>query len=600
MAAVAHRHHPTRVILTDRADTLCPRSWQHGATHSLGGAAMAAHRTTLEERRQDSAPPAPAPAVPWPGALAVGGVAALVYGLTRSAVPALTHDSLNYLVNIQTGGYALYHPHHLAYNAVARAWLNALGAVGLGGDPLPRVEVLNSLFGGVAVALVWTLLRLRARLTPGLALAATAGAAASFGVWFYSVSIEVYVLPLALLLATLLVLTRPRLTLPTMAAVGVLNGLAVVAHQVNVLFAAVVVVVAVHRVDRRTAGARLAAYGAAAAAVVAGAYGAVLALVVRPGSPGEAADWFTRYAQSSGYWHVTPKAPLLAAVGFSRSLVGGQFAFRFGAVRDRMASAFPGKSLDDEAFLVRHLSPAAAGLLIAAGVTGAALLFWMLGRGSLRRRDLPDPARRLARPLVAWLVAYAVFFLFWEPTNVEFWIPQATVLWLLAAVLASGRRDPASARRGALVLAVAACAVGLANLVGTVLPATSAANDIYAVRYRALGEAVGRGDVVVVDRPHLGVGYAVRYTEATPLAADSFSYIVSLEHTRAPEADELADRAARALRDGHRVAVDADLVDAPSDPTAAHAGTVFAARFGSRWHLVDVPGAPAGWYLVDP
>src|SRR5262245_56316006 len=223
-----------------------------------------------------------APAVPWRSALAIGAAAAVAYALTLSSVPALTHDSLNYLDNIRTGGMALYHPHHLAYNAVARVWLNLLGALGLGGDALHRVELLNSLFGGVAAALVWTLLRHQAKAGPRAALAATAGAAFSFGVWFYSVSVEVYILPLVLLLATLLVLTGPRLTRPTMAAAGVLNGLAVVAHQINVLFAVVVVVVAVHGVDRRTARARLAAYGTAAAGVVAAAYGAVLGLVVRP------------------------------------------------------------------------------------------------------------------------------------------------------------------------------------------------------------------------------------------------------------------------------------------------------------------------------
>src|SRR5262245_12077545 len=348
-----------------------------------------------------------APAVPWRSALAIGAAAAVAYALTLSSVPALTHDSLNYLDNIRTGGMALYHPHHLAYNAVARVWLNLLGALGVGAGAACRVELLDSLFGGAAAALVWTLLRSRAKAGPGAALAATAGAAFSFGAWFYSVSVEVYILPLVLLLATLLVLTGPRLTRPTMAAAGVLNGLAVVAHQINVLFAVVVVVGAVHGVDRRTARARLAAYGTAAAGVVAAAYGAVVGLVIRPGSPGEATDWFTRYAQSSGNWRFSPKAPLEAAVGFSRSLLGGHFAFRFGRVRSAAASAFAGKSLDDEAFLSRHIPPSVAGLLAVAAVTGAVLLLWTVVRGLRDRASRPEPARRLVRPLVAWLVTYA-------------------------------------------------------------------------------------------------------------------------------------------------------------------------------------------------
>jgi hypothetical protein len=545
-----------------------------------------------------SAPTSPAavPAMPWRSALGIGAATAVAYALTLSSVPALTSDSMEYLYEIEHGGLALYHPHHLAYNAVGRVWLNLLGALGLGGDALPRVELLNALFGGLAAALVWTLLRYRARVTPVVALAATVGAAFSFGVWFYSVSIEVYLLPLALLLATLLVLTSPRLTLPTMVAVGVLNGAAVVAHQVNVLFAAVVVVVAIHRVDRRTALARLAAYGAAAAGAVIAAYGAVLALVVKPGSPGEAGDWFTAYARDPQYWYFTAKAPFLAAVGFGRSLVGGHFVFRFDRVRSWAPTAFKGNSLDDGAFLSRHIPPVAAGLLVVLAVVGVVLLLWTVGRGLLSWRYRPQPARRLGRPLVAWLIAYSIFFTFWNPTNPEFWIPQATVLWMLAAVLVpTGPR-----RRPKLALVIAAAAVGLANLFGTILPATSATNDIEAVRYAAVGRQVGGGDLVILDRSHECFGYALRFTHATPVAADSaFSYVVTLKDPSLPTPGALVDQAARALEAGHKVAVDADLVDAPSTTTATSIGKAFVARFGDRWRTVVVPGTPGDWYIID-
>ena len=207
-----------------------------------GGPEMAAQRTAAHVPVDDHAAPraaAPASPTPWRGALAVGAVAAALVR-ADAVVGSRTHPRLAELRRQHRDRrFALYHPHHLAYSALARAWLNLLGAVGLGGDPLPRVEALNALFGGVAIGLVWALLRHRARVAPGVALAATAGAATSFGVWFYSVSVEVYVPPLTLLLATLLILTTPRPTLPAMAAVGVLNGLAVLAHQSNVLFAAV-------------------------------------------------------------------------------------------------------------------------------------------------------------------------------------------------------------------------------------------------------------------------------------------------------------------------------------------------------------------------
>jgi hypothetical protein len=543
------------------------------------------------------------PSAVWREAILVGVVAAIVYRLTLSAVPALTHDSTGYMLAIETGGDALYHPHHLAYNVLSRWWLNLSDAVGVGGDPYRTVEMLNAVFGAVAAGLVWTILRLRAALPRTLAAAGTAGAALSYGVWFYSVSVEVYLLPLTLLLATFLALTTPHLTPRTMIWVGLLNGLAVIAHQINVLFAVVVLATVTQAVDRSAAARYIATYAATAAAAVGAAYGAVLAFAIRPGSASEAGDWFTRYAHES-VWHFEPTAPVQAAAGFARSLVGGQFAYRLGSVREQAARAFPGKSLDDEAFLVRGLAPILAVGLIVLAVVGAGLLLTSLVRGARRRDDLPTPARRLLRPLIAWLLGYSAFFLFWEPLNPEFWIPQGVVVWMLASVLASAPvpiRDgrPPALPGAAVVLLVAAAAVGIANFAGTVLPATDASNDVYAQRYGSLSSILAAGDLVVVDQPHLGLGYADRYTDADGVAVTNYTYVVSAREERNPSPGDIADTIERTLASGHLVAIDAELIDDPSDGTAERAGDVFADRFGDRWGHVGVPDA-SGWYVISP
>jgi len=534
----------------------------------------------------------------WGEAGAVGGLATLVYALTLSHVPALTPDGPTYLLAIEDGGGALYHPHHLAYNAVAWVWLYALGAIGLGGDPLPRVELLNALAGACAAALVWTLLRRRAGLGRGAAAAATAGAALSGAAWLYSVAVEVYMLPLALLLATLLVLTTPRPGLGAMAGVGLLNGLAVLMGQSNVLFGVVVVVVIVRGADRRTALARLAAYGASAVAVTAGAYGAVLAFVldVRP------LDWLTSYAQDSGYWHLRPDAPAYAAFGATRALIGGSFAFRLGAVRDTISSRFPGRSLDDEAFLVRHVPPVAAGVMVLVAVAGAALLVAALVGAVRRRRDLTPAARRLALPLLVWLAVYSAFFLIWNPENLEFWIPQVTLLWMLAAVgTATAVADPpAVARRRVRRLAVAAGAVALVSGLGTILPASRTSGDVYATRYRALAHLVGPGDLVVVDRPYLGVWYTRRYTEATPVPARAYIDHVPAHDLRPVTPSRMADRAAAALADGHTVVLDADALEHASHPLVFGVAWELAGRFGPRWREVPAPDGLPGWFVISP
>jgi len=543
----------------------------------------------------------PAPALdraPAREAVAVAVAGAAVYGLTLSAVPALSHDGPTYLLAIESGGDALYHPHHLAYNTVAHLWLDLWRAVGLGGDAVRTVEMLNALLGGIALGLVWTLLRRRAALPRPLAAAATAGAGLSYGVWFYSVAVEVCVLPLVLLLATLLTLTRPAPTVRTFVLAGLLNGLAVVGHQANVLFAAVVLAVALRQVDRRAVVERFGAYAASAAAVVVGVYAAVLSLAIRPSSAGEAADWFTRYAQSDDNWNFAPDAPLKAATGLGRSVVGGQFVFRFESARERLGSLLTGKSVADEAFLVRGLPPWLAVALVGLAAAGAVLLAGTLARGVARRRRLPGTARGLVRPLVVWLAVYSAFFLFWAPVNPEFWLPQTTLLWMLAALLCARAPGEPVDRRGAAVLGAAAVAIGIANLAGTMLPATDPGNDVYALRYATLGEAVGEGDVVVVDHPHMGLGYTARFTDAEAVPVSEFEYFVDVREPRAPTIGEIDAIVDRTLRTGGRVAIDADLIDEPSSGAAGGVGDHLADRYGDRWRELDVPGA-RGWYLVD-
>jgi len=125
-------------------------------------------------------------------------VAFVVYTLTLSSVPALTHDSLTYLNAMHDGGIGLWHPHHLVYNAIGAEWLRFVRSLGVVSDGLKIVAWVNSALGATSAVLCYLLLRDRAQAGRLLALAGTLGAAGSFGFWFYSVSVEVYLLPLTL------------------------------------------------------------------------------------------------------------------------------------------------------------------------------------------------------------------------------------------------------------------------------------------------------------------------------------------------------------------------------------------------------------------
>lgn len=556
----------------------------------------------------------------------IGVVAFVVYTLTLSSVPALTHDSLTYLQSITDGGVGLWHPHHLVYNAIGGAWLRLVRSFGVVSDGLKVVAWVNSALGAACAMFCYALLRDRARAGRTLALAGTLGAAVSFGLWFYSVSVEVYVLPLATLLGAAYVLLSPRLTTSHVLGVGLLNGLAVLGHQVHVMFTvAVVVVLAGHasRVGRATVLRWFALWAATASAVVVAAYGLVLWFVVKPQSLAEANSWFTRYAGGDEFW-VAPGPSTLprAAFGVSRAIVGGHFLFRFDWVRDRLASAIPGKSLTDEAFLVRGLWPGLAALLIVMAVAGGVLLVAVLVHGVRHRREVPPAARRLLVALGAWLVTYTLFFLLWEPTNVEFWIPQVTCLWLAAAAscarapttapvpaMAEPSRAaddvepaPAPARpdRWARVLLGAAVLVGVTNLAGSILPAVDSANDVYAYRFRALGTVVGTGDAVVVDRPYLTIGYNRRHTGAGAIPGEPWSATVGpIDPADSFSAEVVLSQVQTVLDSGHRVAVEPQLVDDPASDEGEETGDLLREVYGERWRRVTA--APdVEWIVIDP
>jgi hypothetical protein len=396
---------------------------------------------------------------------------------------------------------------------------------------------------------------------------------------------------------------------------GVTCGLATLAHQSNALFGLVVVLeLARRRHGLRHAWRQITVVGVTAVGVAASACAAVLAFAVKPRSGDAALDWFTRYAQEEGYWHLEPGALGKAGFGFGRALLGGQFAMRLDRVADRMASSFPGKSLADDVFLVRHLPTWLAGVLVFTAALSALFLVGTVLRGLWRRARIAEPGRSLLRPLLIWLTVWAVFFLVWEPYNPEFHIPQVTILWIVATVCcarptSTADREPeaeaAPSRPGQVrlvgiaLLTAAAIGTGMSTGIGVIVPATDDGNDIYARRYTVLDAEVGEGDLILVDHPHLGLAYGARLTDARTESVIGFETSITDERAPYPEPGEIAERVVRTVASGGRVAIDEQLIVDPSNGRAASIGRSLDAMLSTEWHHVAVADA-IGWYIIDP
>lgn len=445
----------------------------------------------------------------WTVPIGVGFLITLLYWFSATPNLALAHDSAMYLAAIESGSLAeLLHPHHLLYKPLSVLWLTILRSSGLAVDGALGVAWFNGIAGGLCVGLIIVLLT-RLGVSRPIAVLTALAVGLSFGLWFYSACVEVYIIPLALLLGTLLVsLGKP--SLGRAGLIGLLHGFAMVFHQIHVLFGLVLLVVLI----TWTPSIRLksiSVYILSGSIVVLTFYGVTIFGILNIRSADEAWTWFTLYAQDGEYVHPLAMSTFVqAAVGAVRSIVGGHFAFALIPIQQALANAFPDKVLIDEIYLVRHIPQGGAVvLLLATIVTGLAIVVlagMSLNRllpGTLQWKSKLSEKEVFVRALLVWLGVYSLFFLFWDPFNVEFWIPQATVLWMLIGV---GLMD--AGRWVGRVLGGLVVALFLVNGFGTVFPARHASNDAFSVRLEPLDGYLDEDDVLILSRKHILGPYA--------------------------------------------------------------------------------------------
>ena len=448
-------------------------------------------------------------------ALLVAVVAAALYLLTLAANHSEAEDGLSYAVEVREGtAEALSNSAHLAYNWLNWAVYNAAGGLGYTGEPLLTMQVLDALLGGLGLGLLWMLVSRTAGRVAAVCACGVLGC--SFGYWFYSAEAEVYLLAAVALIAALTMAVRAAESPSTrrFAVLGAVNGIAVLCHNTNVLFAVVAVtaLVLVRKEVPRPALLRYgAAYAASAAAVLLPAY--ALAVWAQHLPLDEVGAWLRGLSATThgGQWGVlgsdsVPKA----AVGAGRALIGGHFATAI-VPQDAASDVLSGKLLREEYFMMRGWSKLAAGaLLVPVGVVVAGVLLAV--RGWVARPSLDRRTRILASLCAAWLCAYVPFFVWWEPANVEFWIAPWIPLSLLLTV---GLVSAAGERIRAAVALLVGSLFAL-NLLGSILPLHRDSGDYWRARLSWYEANARRGDLVVASG-YIWTNYLANYTPARVL-----------------------------------------------------------------------------------
>ncbi len=321
----------------------------------------------------------------------LGLACAAIYLATLTDVH--TFDALSYVTSVEQKPWTeVFHPHHLAYGPLGVLALATGRLLGVGGAAVP-MQVINALAGAGGVVLFALLVRERTRrLDLALVLALLLGG--SYAYWYYAVEIEVYTVAVVFLILSLMALFRLLDTPDRRWAIwlGVAQGLAILFHQTNVLLCVPVAVsfAALLRQSGRSVVPLIFWYAGSLALIVGVPYVWVMFGVSGFRTVGAVEAWLLEYART-GWW-------------------GGPIT----ATKWELL----GKGLSET--------------WLAWG--GGWVLVALLAVGAWYRRGLVGAGVQTL-VLVAWLLSYGGFFLWWEPDNIEFWIaslPPALLLLGLA------------------------------------------------------------------------------------------------------------------------------------------------------------------------
>lgn len=352
-----------------------------------------------------------------PRAARVGGIGLLLGALallvlTRASEQ--TGDSLAYAHAVREGGGALFHPHHLIYNAAVRAIYLVLSPWCTACDAIVAGQLHNLFWALVAVVAFYQLL-LRLVESRSLALTGAALLLVSQGFWQYATQVEVYIPTTAVVTLLILALARWQgapLTSRRKGALVALLALAILYHQTSVLLCLPLALYLALQYGRTGLGTWVAVVALAGTIVLTG-----YLLAWASSAESLSVEAFRRFVFFQTYnpqpeWGVRANVSMAGVDKLLKSQLWALVAYPL--------------PLQRVAVMALGL-----GILLLAGGWS-----WMAGR---RGSGAALPAL-----FVLWLLTYYAFFLWWHPGEREFFITPLVPLLALTLVTAArvARRVP--------------------------------------------------------------------------------------------------------------------------------------------------------------
>jgi hypothetical protein len=126
--------------------------------------------------------------------------------------------------------------------------------------------------------------------------------------------------------------------------------------------------------------------------------------------------------------------------------------------------------------------------------------------------------KQVLRPFLLCLLVYSLFFVFWMPEILEFWILQMVLIWLLLIGMLPVIRFPfrLSATAGLIILSVSLFTI---NYFGSMRWLQNINDDWFYKEVQGITKA-GPSDLVIMEDQWILKDYVRYYTPATVIADD--------------------------------------------------------------------------------
>ncbi len=435
----------------------------------------------------------------------------VIYLFTLTSNFTAPHDSMAYLNMLRTGE-GLWHPHHLLYHVASLQWLNFWKHIFPRVEDYRLVESFSSVWGAAVLAMVFVFFRQRFGLGVLTSWLCTAVVGFSYGIWFYSANVEVYMPSLFFTTLSLYILSKKEWSSREVWRISLASSLAIVFHQMNILLIPVVLYKIFTQRKNIYVFKSIFWYGLTGLVLVGGLY--FLGGWVMEGNNNvtDWISWMRGYTETNEYWRpLSWQTPLLAGLGFLRTIVGGQFLFNIGAIEPSMENLLKMHALQDEEFLVRNLSHGTVLTAFILSLILALLMVLLLVQFIARFREKMRTWGHVIVPLLLYVVLYSGYFFFWMPEILEFWFGQCIICWLLLL----GTRRPAGRPLNILAGAIALL-LFVINYTTSIRPMQDINNDIGYARIEKLKQTATPDDLVVVQNPWLLEDFLKYYTK-TPV-----------------------------------------------------------------------------------